>query len=143
MHEVQIYRGVISNDTEEWWNICRGIDLSFQNWHKEFEKFCFKNSKVSKIYTLMSCFWPKHITFELKIFRGVIFHESRVWCKIWRKNDLCFGEWREEFGKCSPGHTKFSKLGLSLDAFIQSRKCMSLKLTWESCIMKMKIDAKF
>ena len=31
------YRGVISNDTEEWWKIWREIDLSFQNWHKEFD----------------------------------------------------------------------------------------------------------
>ena len=29
------YRGVISNYTEEWCKIIRGIDLSFQNWHKE------------------------------------------------------------------------------------------------------------
>ena len=25
--------------TEEWWNIWRGIDLSFQNWYKEFDNF--------------------------------------------------------------------------------------------------------
>ena len=30
------YRGAISNDAEEWWKIWRGIDLPFQNWHKEF-----------------------------------------------------------------------------------------------------------
>ena len=38
---------------------------------------------------------------------------------------------------------KFSKLGLSLDPFIQSRKCMSLKLKGELCVMTMKNDAKF
>ena len=32
---------------------------------------------------------------------------------------------------------------LSLDPFIQSRKCMSLKLTGELCVMTMKNDAKF
>ena len=60
------YRGVMCNDTEEWWKIWRGIDLLFQNWHKEFDEFWFENLKVSKIYTLMRCFWPKYIMFELK-----------------------------------------------------------------------------
>ena len=36
-----------------------------------------------------------------------------------------------------------SKLGLSLDPFIQSRKCVSLKLKGELCVMTMKNDAKF
>ena len=64
-----------------------------------------------------------------------------MWCKIW--SDLWFGKWHEEFGKFSPEHTKFSKLLLSLDLFIQRRKCMSLKLTGELCVMTMKNDAKF
>ena len=38
---------------------------------------------------------------------------------------------------------KFSKLGLSLDLFIKSRKCMSLKLRGELIFMAMKNDAKF
>ena len=81
--------------------------------------------------------------FELKEYRGAIVHDTRVWYKISRKTDLWFGKWHEEFGKFSPEHMKFSKLGLSLDPFIQSRKCMSLKLTGELCVMTMKNDAKF
>ena len=49
----------------------------------------------------------------------------------------------QEFGRFSPEHMKVSKLGLSLGPFIQSRKCMSLKLTGELCVMTMKNDAKF
>ena len=131
MYELQTYRGVISNDTEEWWKIWRGIDLSFQNWHKEFDEFWLENSKVSKIYTLMGCFWPKYIMFELKKYRGAIFHDTKVWCKIWRKTDLWFGKWHDEFGKFSPEHMEFSNFGLSLNPFMRSRKCMSLKLTGE------------
>ena len=138
MYELQTYRGVISNDTEEWWKIWRGIDLSFQNWHKEFDKFWLENSEVSKIYTLMGCFWPKYIMFELKKYRGAIFHDTKVWCKIWRKTDLWFGKWHEELGKFSPEHLKFSKLGPSLNPLMQSRKCMSLKLTAELCVMTKK-----
>ena len=32
------YRGVILHETEGGYKIWRGIDLSFQNWHKEFDK---------------------------------------------------------------------------------------------------------
>ena len=56
---------------------------------------------------------------------------------------MWFGKLHEEFGKFSPQHTKFSKLGLSLDPFIRSRKCMSLKLKAELCVMTMKNYTKF
>ena len=91
----------------------------------------------------MGCFWPKYIIFELKKYGKVIFHETRARSKIWGKTDLWFGKWHEEFGKFSPGHSKFSKLGLSLDPFIQSRNCMSLKLKGEFCVTTMNNDAKF
>ena len=87
--------------------------------------------------------WPKYIMFELKKYRGVMFHDTEKWCKIWRKTDLWFGKWHEEFGKFSPEHLKVSKLGLWWDPFVQSRKCMSLKFTEELCVMTMKNDAKF
>ena len=54
------------NDTEEWWKSWGGIDLSLQNWHNKFDEFWIEHSKVSKIYTLMGYFWPKHIMLELK-----------------------------------------------------------------------------
>ena len=76
-------------------------------------------------------FCAKYTTFDLKQYRGVIFHETEE-----------FGKWHEEYGKFLTEHTKFSKLGLSLDPFIQSRKCMRLKLTVELCDMTIKNDAK-
>ena len=39
MYKPKIHRGVMCNDNEEWWKIWRGMDLSFQNWHKEFDEF--------------------------------------------------------------------------------------------------------
>ena len=51
--------------------------------------------------------------------------------KFEKKTDLCFGKWHEEFGKISPEHTKVSKMGLWSDAFVQCRKCMSLKFIEE------------
>ena len=95
MHELKIYRGVMCNDNEEWWKIWRGIDVSFQNWHEEFDEFWPEHSKISKICTLMGCFWPKYILFELKKCRGVTFVSTEYWYKIWRKTDLCFQKWHE------------------------------------------------
>ena len=80
---------------------------------------------------------------ELTIHRGVICHENEEWCKMWRKADLWFGKWHMEFGNFSPEHSKVSKLRLWWDPFIQSRKCMSLKVTDELCVVIMKNDAKF
>ena len=76
-------------------------------------------------------------------YRGVIFHDTEKWCKIWQKTDLWFEIWHKEFGKFSPQHLKLSKLGLWWGSFVQSRKCMSLKFTEELCVMTMKNDAKF
>ena len=112
LFELKKYRGVISHETEEGYKIWRGIDLLFQNWHKEFDKFWPEHSKVSKIFTLMGSFWTKYILFELKKYRGVISHDIEEWYKIWRKTDLLLGKWHEEFGKFSPEHLKVSKLEL-------------------------------
>ena len=43
--------------------------------------------------------WARYILFELKMYRGVIFHDTDKWWKIWRKIDLLLGKWHEEFGK--------------------------------------------
>ena len=81
--------------------------------------------------------------FDLKKYRRVIFHDTEEWYKIWRKTDLWFGKWHEEYGKFSPEHLKVSKLGLWWDPLIPSRRSMSLKFTKELCIMTLKNDAKF
>ena len=47
--------------------------------------------------------------FELKKYRGVMFDCTEDWCKIWRKTDLYFLKWHEEFGKFSPEHVQKSK----------------------------------
>ena len=111
---------------------------------------CFKNDKnlvkfdlstFSKTCNFICSYCAKYLMFDLKKYRGVMFHEG--WCKIWRKTDLWFGKWREEYSKFSPEHLKVSKLGLWWDPLIQSRKGMSLKSTEELCVMTMKNGAKF
>ena len=39
LFELKKYRGVIFDATEYGDKVWRGIDLPFQNWHKEFDKF--------------------------------------------------------------------------------------------------------
>ena len=36
--------------------LLKGIDLSFQNLHEEFDEFRPEHSKISKIFTLMGSF---------------------------------------------------------------------------------------
>ena len=117
--ELKIYRGSICHDNEKRCKIGRGIDLSFQSWHDNFNEFWPEHSKISKICTLMGCLWTKYIMFDLKKYRGIMFDGTEYWCKIWRKTDFCFQKWHEEFGKFSPEHLKVSKLGLWWDSFIQ------------------------
>ena len=80
---------------------------------------------------------------ELQKYRGVIFHDTEDICKFSRKTDFWFEKRIEKFGKFSPEHSKVSKLGLSWDPFVQSRKDMTLKFTEKLCVMTMKNNAKF
>ena len=50
--------------------------------------------KVSKICTLINYFWQNK-------YRGLIFDGTEDWYKNWRKADLCFLKWHEEFRKFS------------------------------------------
>ena len=75
------------------------------------------------------CYCAKYLMFGLKNYRGIIFHDTGGWCKIWRKMDLWFGKWHEEYGKFWPEHLKVWKLGPWWDPFAESIKCMSLKVT--------------
>ena len=92
--------------------------------------------------TLMGSSWSKYAMFELKDYGEVMFDDTEDWCKIWRKNDLCFPKWHEKFGKFLPEYLKNLKTGSLMGSFFQSRKCMSLKFTEELCVIKMKNDVK-
>ena len=80
-----------------------------RNWLVEYDEFWPEHSKISKICTLMDCFWPKYIMFELKKYREVMFDGTEYWCKTWRKNDLCFQKSHEEFSLFSPEHVRKTK----------------------------------
>ena len=110
LFELKKYRGVIFQETEEGYTIWGRIDSPCQNWHKEFDKFWPEGSKVSKIFPLMGSLWAKLILFELKKYRGVIFHENEEGYKIWREIDSSFKNWHKEFDKLWPEHLNVSKI---------------------------------
>ena len=93
--QVKRYRGVMPHDTEEWCKICIKTNLFFQKW-QDFGKFWSEHSKVSNICTLTGPFCAKYITFDLKMYRGITFPDTKKSCKIWKKTDLRFWKmtWR-------------------------------------------------
>ena len=103
--QLKKYRRVMSHDTEDWCKSWRKTNLLFQKW-QEFGEFWSEHSKVSKICTLIGPFHVKYITFDLKQYRGVFFHDTEESCKIWRKTGSWFGKWHEKFRKFSPEHSK-------------------------------------
>ena len=52
---------------------------------------------------------PNQIKFQLKKYQRVISHDNKEWCKVWRKTDLWFWIWHEEFIEFSPNHSKVWK----------------------------------
>ena len=110
-------RGIILHKTEEGYKSWRGINLSFRNWLKKFDKFWSEHLKVSKILILMGSYWAKHILFELKKNGGTIFHETEEGYKIWRKINLSFQNWLKNFDKFWPEHWKVSKIFILMDSF--------------------------
>ena len=54
--------------------------MNFMNFHPTSQK--------SKNLSLMGYFCPKYMKFELQKYRGVIFHDTEQWYKIWIKSDL-------------------------------------------------------
>ena len=56
IYELQLYKGVLCHDNEEWYKTWRGINLSVQNWHEEFDNFWSEHSKIPKVCTLIGWF---------------------------------------------------------------------------------------
>ena len=123
MYELKIYRLLMSHD----WRMMQNLK---RNW--------LVSSKLTReIWRIFT-----RALKNLKNLQGFMFDGTGYWCKISKKNDLCFQKCHEEFGKFSPEHSKFWKFGFSWDPFTQSENCLRLKFTGELCVMTMKNDAK-
>ena len=82
--------------------------------------------KSLKICTFIGSYCAKYLMFDLKKYKGVIFHDTEEWCKIWRKTDLWFGKWHEVYGKFSPEHLEVSNIFPLMGSFCA--KCILLEL---------------
>ena len=101
----------VSKMTRIWWILIRAL--------KRLKNLHFDWSLLCKVYNV----WPKKV-------QRSIFHDTEESCKIWRKNDLWFGKWHEEFAKFSSEHLKVSKLVLSWDPFVEGAWAKNLQRSY-------------
>ena len=85
--------------------------VNFDRSTKKSKNFHFDWSFLCKVYNV----WPKKVQWS-------IFHDTEESCKIWRKTDLWFGKWHQEFSKFLSEHLKMSKLVFLWDPLVQRRK---------------------
>ena len=115
------------------WLVVSKLTWTKQNLTRTLKKYIFFNwLLVIEVY----------FVWATKVQRSY-FHDTEELCKFWRKTDQCFDKRNEKFGKFSPELLKVSKLELWWDPFVQSRKGMTIKFTYELCVMTMKNKAKF
>ena len=119
MHTIRVVQNLkgnlffVSKVTRIWWILIWALK-SLKNLH-------FDCSLLCTVYNV----WLKKV-------QRSIFHDTEESWKIWRKTDLWFRNWHEEFCKFSSEHLEMSKLVFSWDTFVPSRKCMSYKLNEKS-----------
>ena len=110
-----------------YWRVMQNLKKSQFVFSKitKFWGIFIRELKSLKICTLIVPLCANYITFDLKKYRGVVFCDNEFSLKMWGKNNLLFGKWQEQFDKLSSKHLKVSKLVLSWNPFVQSRKWMS------------------
>ena len=96
--------------------------------------------KFHQIYTLMGSFCQKYIKFQLKKYKGVMYHNTEEWCKIWRKANLLFLKW-QDFGEFWFENSKASKLHFDCSLVcklynIWPKKIQRSRLLWQWSVMQ-------
>ena len=115
-------------DNEEWCRIWNRIDLPFQNWHEEFNKFWSEHSKISKMCTFMGWFWPNYIMFQLKKYRGVMLDCTQDWQKVGRKTGLCFQKFAWRISQIFTRALESLPIGILMASFCLKLKMYKLKI---------------
>ena len=98
-------------------------------------------TQKSKNFTPMGYFCPKYMRFELKKYRGVIFHDTEQWCKIWINPDLVVSKMAWGIGWTFIRALKSEKL--YFDGFllykaynVSARKCQRNYVSWHWKVMQ-------
>ena len=105
-------------------------------------------TQKSENFTSMGYFCPKYMRFELKKYRGVIFHDTEQWCKTWINPDLEVSKMAWGIGWTFIRALKSLKIINWWSLFVQSIYiymyiCFSKKISEELCIMALKGDSEF
>ena len=103
----------------------------------------YPTTQKSKIFTSMGYFCPSYMRFELKKCRGIIFHDTEQWCKVWINLDLVVSKKAWGIGWTFIRAPKSLKIGHWWALFVQSVHCFSNKISEELCVMTLKGVAKF
>ena len=111
-----------------------------QNWHQEFNKFWPKHSEVSKICTLMGCFWPKYIMLQLRKHREVMFDGTQDWLKKIEGKLICCFKNDKNLVNFDPSTQKSPKFALW---YVLSGNVWPKKVLVELSFMTLESDAKF
>ena len=81
--EIKKYRAVITHNTEPWCKNWINNDLAASKIKWATVWTFIIPLKCQKLCTLIGCFCPKHIMFQLENFRGIRCHDTENRCKIW------------------------------------------------------------
>ena len=89
--DLKMYGRVIFHDTEQWYKIWRGIDLSFQNWHEEFEKIDLALESLKNFHFNGLLLNKAYIVWAKKVQRSYLPRNLRVlqnltenWLVVWK-----------------------------------------------------------
>ena len=94
-----------------------------------------------KNFTSMSCFCPKYMSFKLKNYRRVIFHDTEQWCKICINPDHVVWKMTWELGELLLEHWKSEKF--FIDGQFPSKAYVSARTFQSIYVMTLEGDAKF
>ena len=92
MVQLDNFRGFICHGTERWCKIQRKIDscpekwLNFHETSQRSESLHFDGLLLSKTYKA-----------KIKSYRRAMSHNTKEWCKVWRKTDSWFQKLHEKF----------------------------------------------
>ena len=86
------------------------VQRSYVSWQWRMMKNLKRNglfvSKLTReIWQILTraLFWSKYRMFDLRKYREIMFDGTEYWWKIWRKTDLFFHKWHEEFWQIFTG----------------------------------------
>ena len=85
-------------------------------------------TQKSKKFVLMGSLWAKYTTFGIKKYRGVIFHDTEDWFKIWKRNWLVIWKMTWQISKIFTRALESAKLETCMGSFCSQWTLYGLKV---------------